>query len=80
MRAAYEEIISVADTIRKSDLNWTILRLTTLNNNPKSGKVRVGYLGKNEVGLRISHADLAQFMLEQAQNTKYLQQSPVIRN
>ncbi|NVM46765.1 MAG: NAD(P)H-binding protein [Candidatus Lokiarchaeota archaeon] len=38
MRSAYEEIISVAETIRKSDLDWTILRLTTLNNNPKSGK------------------------------------------
>ena len=80
MRAAYEEIISVAETVRKSDLNWTILRLTTLNNNPKSGKVRVGYLGKGEVGLRISRADLAQFMLKQVQNTKYLQQSPVISN
>ena len=80
MRAAYEEIISVAETVRKSDIDWTILRLTTLNNNPKSGKVRVGYLGRGEVGLRISRADLAQFMLEQVQNSKYLQQSPVISN
>lgn len=63
MHAAYEEIVSVADTVRKSDLDWTIVRLTTLNNNPKSGKVRVGYLGKGEVGLRISRADLAEFML-----------------
>ena len=80
MRAAYEEIISVAETVRKSDLDWTILRLTTLNNNPKSGRVRVGYLGKGEVGLRISRADLAEFMLKQVKNTKYLQHSPVINN
>ena len=80
MRAAYEEIISVAETVRKSDLDWTILRLTTLNNNPKSGRVRVGYLGKGEVGLRISRADLAEFMLKQVKNTKYLQHSPVISN
>ena len=80
MRSAYEEIISVAETVRKSDLDWTILRLTTLNNNPKSGKVKVGYLGKGEVGMRISRADLAEFMLKQIQNTKYLQQSPVISN
>jgi putative NADH-flavin reductase len=72
MHAAYEEIVSVADTVRKSDLDWTIVRLTTLNNNPKSGKVRVGYLGKGEVGLRISRADLAEFMLKQVQDTKYL--------
>jgi len=80
MRAAYEEIISVAETVRKSDLDWTILRLTTLNNNPKSGRVRVGYLGKGEVGLRISRADLAEFMLKQVKGIKYLQHSPVISN
>jgi putative NADH-flavin reductase len=80
MHAAYEEIISVADIVRKSDLDWTILRLTTLNNNQKSGKVRVGYLGKGEVGMRISRADLAEFMLKQVKNTKYFQQSPVISN
>ena len=80
IHAAYEEIISVAETVRKSDLDWTILRLTTLNNNPKSGKIRVGYLGKGEVGMRISRVDLAGFMLNQVQNTKYLRQSPVISN
>jgi len=80
MHAAYEEIVSVADTVRKSDLDWTIVRLTTLNNNPKSGKVRVGYLGKGEVGLRISRADLAGFLLKQVQDTKYLRQAPVISN
>lgn len=80
MRAAYKEIISVAEIVRKSDLDWTILRLTTLNNNPKSGKIRVGYLGKGEVGLRISRTDFAEIILKQVQNTRYLQQSPVISN
>jgi putative NADH-flavin reductase len=80
MHAAYEEIVSVAETVRKSDLDWTIVRLTTLNNNPKSGKVRVGYLGKGEVGLRVSRADLAEFMLKQVQDTKYLRRAPVISN
>jgi putative NADH-flavin reductase len=80
MHAAYEEIVSVTDTVRKSDLYWTIVRLITLNNNPESGKVRVGHLGKGEVGLRISRADLAEFLLKQAQDTKYLRQAPVISN
>jgi putative NADH-flavin reductase len=80
MRAAYEEIVSVAETVRNSDLDWTILRLTTLNNSPKSGKIRVGYLGRGEVGSRISRADLADFMLKQVQSTEYLRQSPAISN
>jgi len=80
MHAAYEEIVRVAETVRKSDLDWTIVRLTTLNNDPKSGKVRVGYLGKDEVGFRISRVDLAEFMLKQVQDTKYLRQAPVLSN
>lgn len=80
MHAAYEEIVSVAETVRKSELDWTIVRLTTLNNNAKSGKIRVGYLGRGKVGSRISRADLAEFMLKQVKDTKYLRQAPVISN
>jgi putative NADH-flavin reductase len=80
MHAAYEEIVSVAETVRNSDLDWAIVRLTMLNNNPKSGKVKAGYVGKNEVGTRTSRADLAGFLLKQVQDTKYLRQAPAISN
>jgi N-acyl-L-homoserine lactone synthetase len=80
MHAAYEEIVSVAETVRASELDWTIVRLTLLNDNSKSGKVRVGYLGRGEVGTWVSRADIADFMLKQVKDTKYLQQAPVISN
>jgi len=80
MHAVYEEIVSVAETVRASDLDWTIVRLTMLNDKPKSGKVRVGYLGKGEVGTWISRADIADFMLKQVEDTKYLRQAPAISN
>jgi uncharacterized protein YbjT (DUF2867 family) len=80
MRAAYEEIVGVAEAVRKSDRDWTIVRVSMLNDNPGSGKVRVGYLGKGEVGVRISRADMAGFMLKQVQDTGYLRQAPVISN
>ncbi len=80
MHDAYEEIVSVAETVRDSDLDWTIVRLTMLNNNPKSGKVKAGYVGKGEVGTWISRADLADFLLRQVQDTKYLRQAPAISN
>jgi hypothetical protein len=51
-----------------------------LNNNPKSGKVRAGCLGREEVGTWISRADIADFMLKQIQDTKYLRQAPAISN
>ena len=46
MNDAYEDIVSVADVVRASDLDWTILRLTMLNNKPKSGKVRAWLPGQ----------------------------------
>ncbi len=80
MHAAYEDIVSVAETVRNSDLAWTIVRLNLLNNKPKSGKVKVGYVGSGELGTWISRADIADFMLNQIQDTKYVQQAPAISN
>ena len=80
MRAVYEEIVSVAEVVRDSGLDWTIVRLTLLNNKPGSGQVKAGYLGKSEVGTWISRADIAAFMLKQLQDTRYLRQAPAISN
>lgn len=79
-RSAYEEIINVGKVVQNSNLDWTIIRLSLLNNNPKSGKVKVGYLGKKEIGLKISRADIADFMLKQVHDTKYIGKAPVISN
>lgn len=80
MHDAYEDIVSAAETVRNSELDWTIVRLTMLNNNPKSGKVKAGYVGKGEVGTWISRADVAAFLLKQVEDTEYLRQAPAISN
>lgn len=80
IRPAYEEIVSVAQTVRKSDLEWTIVRVVMLNDKPKSGKVRVGYPGSGDVGTRISRADIADFILGEVHDSKYLRQAPAISN
>ena len=38
----------------------------------------MGYLGREEVGTGISRADIADFMLKQIQDTKYLRQVSAI--
>jgi putative NADH-flavin reductase len=80
MHAAYEDIVNVAEIVRASDLEWIILRLALLNNKPKSGKVKAGYVGTGEVGAQISRADIAGFMLKQIEDTKYLREAPAISN
>jgi len=80
MHDAYEDIVSAAETVRNSDLDWTIVRLTMLNNDPKSGKAKAGYVGNGKVGTWISRADVADFMLKQVEHTEYLRQAPAISN
>ena len=80
MHATYEDIVNAAETVRASDLEWTIVRLAALNNKPKSGKVKIGYVGTGEVGMSISRADIADFMLSQIEDVKYLRQASVISN
>lgn len=80
MHGAYEDIVSVAELVRASDLDWTILRLALLNNHSKTGRVKAGYVGSGEVGTSISRADVAYFMLRQVNDTKYLHQAPAISN
>lgn len=80
MHDAYEDIVSVVETVRNSDLDWTIVRLTMLNNDSKSGKFKVGYVGTGKVGTWISRADIADFMLKQVEQTEYLRQAPAISN
>ncbi len=78
-RSAYEDIVNTAQVVRASDCDWTIVRVSALSDAPKTGRVKVGYVGK-AIGMRLSRADLAEFMLKQVQDTRYLRQAPAISN
>lgn len=80
IRPAYEEIISIADEVRKSNLDWTLVRLSILRNGPAKGKIRAGYLGRGEVRIGIRREDMVAFMLNQVGDARYLRQSPAISN
>jgi putative NADH-flavin reductase len=78
-RHVYEDMVRVAEAIRASDLDWTLVRVPMLTDDPATGDVKVGYLGQG-VGPRLSRADLAAFLLKEAQDPAYLRQAPVISN
>jgi hypothetical protein len=65
--------------VRAPDCDWTIVRVSMLTHAPKTGRVKVGYVDK-AMGMRVSRADMAEFMLEQVKDTKYLRQAPAISN
>jgi putative NADH-flavin reductase len=78
-KGAYEDMSTTAGAVRASDLDWTLVRIPMLTDDPAKGSPRVGYLGKG-AGMRLSRADLAAFMLQEAAARAYLRQAPVVSN
>ena len=65
------------ENVRRSDLDWTIVRVPMLTDGPARGRYRVGMVGVND-GVRISRADVADFMLKQLDLGAKERTSPVI--
>lgn len=72
-----EDGVRHAEVVKRSDLDWVIVRGPRLTEGPKKGGYRVGTVGKNS-GTRISRADLAEFMLGQLATDTHLRQMPVV--
>lgn len=81
-RSFVNESAEVGEAIRGSDRGWTIGAVTAPKDKPGSGrvKVRTGTGSGDRVGSRISRADLAEFMLAQADDVRYAQQELRISN
>ncbi len=76
---AYEDIVRTADVVRASELDWTLVRVSLLSDGPMTGRVNVGRVSRG-IGMRLRRADLARFLLEQVQDTRYVRQAPLICN
>jgi len=64
--------------LRKSDLNWTILRPGRLTDGPKKNKVEALLTPETYRYGTISRADVAAFVLDCIEQTTYLRQTPQI--
>jgi len=73
-----EEIIEIAELIKKSDLNWTIVRFLRPLDTPYTGKVSVGFGDIWFMNFSISREDIAAFMVEQIESTEYIRSMPII--
>ncbi len=79
VRSAYDEIIRNGEIIRSAGLEWTLVRVGFLNDQP-SKPIKVGYYGHGVVKVQISRASTAKYMLSQVKSTEYLRKSPGISN
>jgi nucleoside-diphosphate-sugar epimerase len=78
-RHVYEDMLEVASAVRRSEVDWTIVRVPMLTDDPATGKVITAYVGKG-MGMKISREDMARFMIDQIGDSTYLYQAPAISN
>lgn len=64
--------------IRKSNLNWTIVRPGVLTDDPAKGHYRVMTDLTGVTARKISRSDVADFVLQQLTDDRYLYQAPLI--
>lgn len=65
--------------IKKSGLDWTIVRCTTVKERPATGKVNATLDGKG-LKFSISAADMAVFIVNQLTDSSFIKQAPTISN
>lgn len=76
LRQAFADSEVQEAAIRQSPLDWTIARPGTLTNGPRTGTYRHGFPATERgLKIRISRADVADFMLKQLHDPAYLRQA-----
>lgn len=75
--AVLEDGKNHAAVIRESGVQWTIVRAPMLQDGPHTGRYRVGFVGKDS-GSKISREDVADFMLNEMQENKFIDKMPMI--
>jgi nucleoside-diphosphate-sugar epimerase len=75
--APYRTMVGVAQIVRASDLDWTIVRVPVLTDGPRTERINVRTVGDNG-GIRLSRANAAAYFLQQAQDTTRVGQAPFI--
>jgi putative NADH-flavin reductase len=76
-RWVFEDMKCSVEIVRQSALKWTIVRIPRLIDDEPTGEVKAAYVGRG-MGMRVTRADMAGFMLDQLEDDTYLQQAPAI--
>lgn len=72
LKSAFKDHESQETLIENSRLDWTVVRPGNLTNQEKTGIYKHGFPPTEKIKLRISRADVAEFMLDQINSDKYL--------
>jgi putative NADH-flavin reductase len=77
LRRVYTDHVRQEDCVKQSRLDWTIVRPVTLTDGDRTGEYRHGFSSTDKtLKLKISRADVADFMLRQLTDRTYLHNTP----
>ncbi|HCI04008.1 TPA: epimerase, partial [Candidatus Peribacteria bacterium] len=77
LRRAYADHVSQEDYVKKSRLDWTIVRPGAFTDGNRTGVYRHGFPSTDKtIKGKISRADVADFMLKQLTDRTYLHETP----
>lgn len=74
----YEDLSRMEKIVADSPLNWTIVRATRLINKPATGIYRVGENYDLPGGRQIARGDVADFMLKELANPRYIRKAVIL--
>lgn len=78
MRTSFDDIVSLADLIRASDIEWTMVRVAFLKDGPASGAINVGLYGSTRHSMTVSRHNVAEFMFDQIEGRAWVRKAPGI--
>jgi putative NADH-flavin reductase len=77
LRKAYADHELQESYVRNSNLQWTITRPAAFTDGPRTGNYRHGFSADAKgLTLKISRADVADFLLKQLSDLSYLRKTP----
>jgi hypothetical protein len=77
LRGAFADHEQQEAHVKGSDLDWTIVRPAAFTDGGRTGAYRHGFSPTKEgLSLKISRADVAEFMLDQLTDDAYIRQTP----
>ena len=74
---SYKEIVEIGNIMKNSSVDWTVVRIIAPNNKPATGKIKVSF-GDKKLSFGIARADIAAFILKEAESGNYIKSMPII--
>jgi sirohydrochlorin ferrochelatase len=78
IRHLLRDHVAAIEEVRRHDLDWTFVRPLILTDGLLTGRYRVAVEGLPRGGLKISRADVADFMARQVGDDEFVRQLPAI--